>query len=693
MEWSHLRAIAIAVALVWTSGLSAQPNEEEEELALIYGDKSMISISTGASQPIARAPAVATVITAQDIEAIGATDLDEILETVPGLHVSHSALGYAPIYTIRGIATQYNPQVLMLTNGIPMTSVFAGDRGNIWGGFPVENIARIEIIRGPGSALYGADAFSGVVNIVTKTASDIDGTRIGMRLGSFGSRNVWLLHGDQVGPIEVAGYLSVAKTNGATEPIRSDAQTALDAVTGTNASLAPGSTHLGFDSIDAGLDMSLNKWRFRTALKRRDNGETGPGIAQAIDPAGRNFSERITADVTYQDKDFAEDWDITVQASYFHLNEKSRLTLYPAGANFGLGAFTDGVIGNPYKWERHARFSVSAFYTGFEKHRIRVGAGYGKDDLYKVKETKNYEYVGLALSPLGTLVEATGADAFMAPHTRTVRYAYLQDEWNFATDWTLTGGIRRDNYSDFGSTTNPRLAIVWDAAYNLTAKLLAGRAFRAPSFVELYNVNNPVIVGNPDLKPETISTIEAAVSWQPTGDLQLNANVFRYKMRDIIGYVANVAQNTGSQTGRGVELEAAWDIGRRLKLTGNYAYQRSINNTTDSDAGDAPHHHLYVRADWRFGVDWLGNVQFNRIAGRNRLDGDPRPEVPNYHTVDMTLRKGKAASGQWEFAFSVRNLFDKKVYEPSPYNALGLYIPGDFPMARRSAYVQATYGL
>jgi iron complex outermembrane receptor protein len=696
MSWPRRTTVCASLAIGWTLTAGAQPLDEEEEMALIYGDKSMISITTGAAQPLTRAPAVATVITAQDIEAIGATDLNEALETVPGLHVSHSAIGYAPIYTIRGIATQYNPQVLVLTNGIPMTSVFAGDRGNVWGGLPLENVARIEIIRGPGSALYGADAFSGVINIITKTSADVDGTQVGARAGSFGTRDVWMLHGGKWGAIDVAGYVRIGRTDGAKETIGADAQTSLDhSPLNTHASYAPGPTNLGYEAIDASLDLAYKKWRLRAGLKRRDDVESGPGVAQALDPTGRSFGERITGDLTYQDKEFSENWDITLQASYYHLNEKSDLVLFPPGATFPTGVFLNGMIGNPYKWERHVRFAASAFYTGFDKHRLRIGAGRENDDLYKVQESKNYTYVfvpgfGSLPAPLGSVVDVSGPDAFMTPHQRTVNYAYAQDEWNFTRDWTLTGGVRRDQYSDFGGTTNPRLALVWDAAYNVTAKLLAGRAFRAPSFVELYNVNNPIALGNPSLKPETISTIEAAISWQPTGAVQINTNVFHYKMRDIIGYVAGTAENTGGQTGNGLELEASWDVDRRLRLSGNYAYQRSINDSTSTDAGDAPHHHLYLRADWRFGYDWMGNVQFNQIAGRDRVAGDSRPTVPNYHTVDLTLRNGKTGSGRWDFAFSVRNLFDATVLEPSP--APG-NIPGDFPMAGRSMYVQARYGL
>ena len=145
-------------------------DEFEEDLLDLYGDEVTISIATGTEQPISQAPAVASVITAREIAAIGAHDIDEVLATVPGLHVSRSTLGYNPIYTFRGIYTATNPQVLMLVNGISINNLFVGDRSQVWGGFPVESISRIEVIRGPGSALYGADAFSGVINIVTKNA-------------------------------------------------------------------------------------------------------------------------------------------------------------------------------------------------------------------------------------------------------------------------------------------------------------------------------------------------------------------------------------------------------------------------------------------------------------------------------------------------------------------------------------------
>ena len=116
---------------------------------------------------------------------MGARDIDQVLESIPGLHVSTSAIGNNSIYQIRGISSDVNPQVLMLINGVPVTNIFTGSRSQAWGGMPVENISRIEVIRGPGSAIYGADAYAGTINIITKNATEIDGLELGASAGSF----------------------------------------------------------------------------------------------------------------------------------------------------------------------------------------------------------------------------------------------------------------------------------------------------------------------------------------------------------------------------------------------------------------------------------------------------------------------------------------------------------------------------
>ena len=235
--------------------------DEEEALIELYGDEEIISIATGSAQPISRAPAVATVITAKDIKEIGATDIDEALETVPGLHVSRGAAGYLPIYTFRGIYTSANPQVLMLVNGISINNLFGGDRGRVWGGMPVEAISRIEVIRGPGSAVYGADAFAGVINIITKEASEIDGFEFGSRLGSFDTTDVWALYGGEVAGFDIAFSAEFRDTDGQDEDIDAD----LASLQGT--SLAHVSVNTGTQNLDTRLSITKDNWKFRAGLQ------------------------------------------------------------------------------------------------------------------------------------------------------------------------------------------------------------------------------------------------------------------------------------------------------------------------------------------------------------------------------------------------------------------------------------------
>lgn len=678
-------ALCALLLAAWSGAASAQPSEEED-LALAYGDKSTISLATGSQQPISRAPAVASVITSHDIEAMGATDLDQALESVPGLHVSRSTLASNPIYEFRGIATRYNPQVLMLVNGIPITNVFWGDRSLIWGGMPLENVARIEVIRGPGSALYGADAFSGVINVITKTAADIKGTEYGVRAGSFNTRDAWIQHGGKLGILDAAFYFRAGNTDGQKRIIQQDAQSAWDAIFHTHSSLAPGPINAEQKAIDARADLSYDQWRFRAAYQERELG-VGAGVAGSLDPNARAPSSRLYLDLTYEKANWAPNWDVSAVAGYYDIKDKPgdpAYTLFPAGAVLPFGTFPNGMIGNPGHSEQHIHASASAFYTGLEHHRLRLGAGHRIEDLYETTETKNYN---AAMMPLGSLVDATGNPSlvFMMPHKRNLSYVFAQDEWNFTKDWTLTAGVRYDKYSDFGDTTNPRLALVWDAAYNVVVKAMHGEAFRAPSFSELYSINNPVTVGNANLKPETIKTDELAFSWQPSAKLQTSLNFFRYRMHDIILPINfSTYQNAGDQTGRGLELEATLDATSALRLTGNFSLQHSTDEATGKDAGLAPHHRLFGRADWRFAPLWQFGTTVNYVADRMREPGDTRAQIPDYTTVDMTLRREKFADG-WTARATVTNLFNQDAKEPT---LMSVGMPSDLPLPGRAIYIQ-----
>lgn len=673
---------------------------DEEELSAIYGDKSTVSIATGTAQPLRRAPAVASVITAEDISAMGATDLNEALESIPGFHASKEAQSYQDKFIIRGVGVgaPTNPQILILVNGQNIANVFINDRSVPFVGFPLNNIARIEVIRGPGSALYGADAYAGVINIITKTPADTPGTEFGMRFGSQKTKNLWVQHGGKIGKVDVAAYVNVNRTDGIGELITADSATRNDSIFGTKTSNAPGPVNNHHEDLDLALDLNYENWRWIVIERIRDNIGSGAGYSSALDPDSKFRSERFSSQLNWRNANLAKDWIFNVNFTYMNATDRTdKIYLLPPGTRLPTGVFKDGALGGPSRWERQSRISAYANYTGFKNHQVRIGFGYEDMELYKSSTYKNFlvSPAGVPI-PQGEFKDYNDIQPHILPQRRKLNYIYAQDEWQINADWAITAGVRRDHYSDFGTTTNPRLALVWDTTPNLTNKLLYGRAFRAPSFSESYAIN-PVANGNPKLGPETISTVEWAGSWQVTNALQLNMNVFKFERKNIIVPIPNLVAGTGStyanfgnQKGKGLELEMNWDVSRSLRLTTNYSHQKVTDEKVNRDVGYAPHHHLYARVDWRFANGWNLNTQLNWVADRERAAGDARPQIADYKTVDVILRSTRLLK-QWEFTASVKNLFNVDAREPSL--APGLALPNDLPLAKRTLFFQAIYKL
>lgn len=686
------------LGLLWLPLLAAAQGQGlEEDLGLAYGDAAMVSIATGSAKTLRRAPAVASVITAQDIAALGATDLDQLLESVPGLHVAINPINYAAVYVMRGMyGVPTSPKVLLMLDGVPIRSAFSGDKGANWAGLPLEHVARVEIIRGPGSALYGADAVAGVINVISKSAEEIAGTELGLRGGAFRSGDAWIQHGGSWGPMRLAAYLRGGSTRGQRELIAADAATRLDRLFGTHASLAPGPVNTGREGLDTGLDLSLGAWRLRQSLQLRVDGGTGAGVNSALDPTSVINSRRHVLDLSWAEAALTPVLGLgaTFSVTRFQEGTPMGLVLFPPGTRIGPNLFVDGMRGGPSRKERSYRLSLFANYTGFSGHVLRLGLGHEDIALYDSATFKNFllNAAGVPI-PTGPVIDYSTIQPHIPNAGRRNQHAFVQDEWQLGKDWALTLGLRHDRYSDFGGTTNPRLALVWDAAYNLTAKLLYGQAFRSPAFNEQYSVN-PVSIGNPRLRPERIHTTELALDWQVGRQQQIRLSLFRYALNDLIRVQANpppatgaTYQNQGRLKGQGFELEGLWELNRQLRLSAQWSQQRSFDPLSGLDAGQAPHRHLFARLDWRAWQDWQLGAQLNAVGQRLRSAGDPRAPLAGYHSLDLNLHRPTAAKGlTWSAA--LRNLLNADLREPSP---AGGTLPDDLPLARRSWWVEARY--
>lgn len=678
------------------SSAFAAPAAEQDLLALPLEELAYleVSIATGSPKPLATTPAATSVITARELEAMGVQDIGEALEAVPGLHVSNGSFQYGPRYFIRGITSTYNPHTLVLINGLPQSSLFTGDRGERLPGLyslPVKLLDRIEVIRGPGSALYGADAFAGVINLITKSPDTLKGGQASASAGSFDTYRAHVMQGSDIGAVKglfSAAWLQTAGDDDAI--VLRDAQSYYDDLflLAPPVSQAPGAAITSARAYDLRGDLTLGGFQLRMGWMHSWDTGTGPGITDALDPGSRFEHNRGSVDLGWQGDGLAPDWELGARISYLYgAFRNDGILLYPPGA---FGSFPSGLQGRPNLSEENARADFNALFTGQDSHRLRVGAGFYWGDVFKTTDVNNY-FNGAPPTQRPAPADVSDTPAVFQPENqRTSYYAFVQDEWQLARAWELTAGLRYDDYSDVGGTANPRLALVWATSPTLTSKLIYGEAFRAPAFFELYGTSNPVALGNPDLKPEKLRSMELAFGWTPNDQTTWELNVYALEIQDFIDFVDDpnqstfTARNSARIEGQGFETELRRQFGEQLQLVANYSLQHT-RDQGGNRLGLAPRDEAHVRGTWAPSPQWQLTPQLSWTGVRERQKADPRGELDGYLTADLTMRH--LLRRQIDLTLAVRNLFDTDVREasrgPGP-NQTVPNLPFDLPQAGRS---------
>ena len=703
-----MKLISIFLLTCVASVLGAETKYSLNELQSLSLEELMnitIVSSTGTQKNLAQAPAVASVITAQQIERSSARTLSEVLEMVPGLHIFTSSLeSQKKNIDIRGIQSAFNSEILMLMNGVSIDRLHTGSATNLL--LPASNILRIEVVRGPGSAIYGADAFSGVINIITKDAKYLENnSQVGTRYGSFNSLEVYS-NVAQVfdNDFSYALNLSYMQSEGDTNRIiNADLQTTFDTIFSTSASQAPSSFNKSYEVYDIHLSSEYKNFYVNLWTNINKNTATGAGIANALDSQGGADSINFLSDIGYT-RNIAKSVEWKNSVSFFYNEQKNRFTIFPAGATIAIGDdgnafspgggivnFTDGYIGNPNIFEQKTALESTLLISSFDEHLIRVSVGYSYTD-YRVEERKNFGpsvINGTEGVVDGTLSDVSNTPyAFMPDVYRSLYFVSLQDEYEFLPTWTLTAGVRYDSYSDVGDTINPRVALVNQTTSTLVTKLLYGRAFRAPTAPELYARNNPAGVGNSEVKPETIDMIELGFTYIPSSSLKYGLNFYAYSASDLIqGVASNVGvefNNVAKLHGAGVESELSYQASETLLLSADYAYRWTQNQETKESALNVPKHLAHAMFDWSIIKNIYCNSEVYYVADIAREVGDTREKVEDYALVNISM--GYRVYKGVELSLAVRNLFDTKYYDPSNSNPVG-----DYPMEGLNIFGEIRY--
>ena len=281
-------------------------DELEDDLSILAEDLS-VTIASRMNEDISSAPSIVTVITAEEIENIGARTLTDILRIVPGFDIIKRADFGTQIIGVRGVRDA-SQKVELLLNGHSLNEARDGAPEFFFDDLPLKNVKKIEIIRGPGSALYGTSAFLAVINVITKEASDIDGIEVSSGFGTYDTQEFNILFGKTMYGVDIAGFATYYNSNGISEKIKEDA------LTGTDFTRTPGDTDDGRERLDLNLELSYKDFTFNAKYTNKDM-EPFTGGAFVLTDDGESFFNFVMAELSYKKEIFEK---LTIQPRIYY---------------------------------------------------------------------------------------------------------------------------------------------------------------------------------------------------------------------------------------------------------------------------------------------------------------------------------------------------------------------------------------
>ena len=669
--------VLVILTLFITGGSYAQSKATElEEIFAIFSEEEIVVSALKRPQTVSRSPAIMSVITARQIRQMGARTLSDILEMVPGFDITMNKNGTREI-GVRGVLLTDSSKVKILIDGHSINEPATGGATWIFDSLVVDNAKRIEIIRGPGSALYGQNAFLAVINVITKDTDDIDGFQLTTGGGSFDTQNHNILFGKEYKDLKVSGFLDYFDTEGFSKKIEEDI------ISTDPTSLAPGRSQNEKERTDLNLKLSYKNLEINSKyMNREKEGYLGFDLALSDDTTW--YDTYAFIELNYNLK-LSEKFNITPKAYYDYYNSDSWVESRPDG--FSSGTYPDGIKAVTRYKEQTLGFETQFNYNLFEGNELTFGLQYEWIHQGDIHYGTNIHPITNA--PLSSFTDFTHDLPFTRKVTRHIYAFYLQDEWSITEDIDFTAGVRHDRFTRFEGTTNPRFGMIWRFIEDAHLKLLFATAFRAPNFNEMFFVNNPVEIGNPNLDPEKINTFEAGLDYNFTDHIRGNLNYFYNRIRDRIqkdSQTPSQDQNQGGARIKGVEAELKAEWENNNYAYANYTFQDAEETRMRNRLAFVPVHKA------NFGVNvgfWkYANANLNTFVSgpRPREDGDTRRDLPSYTLSNFTLI-GKNFINNFEVRGSVYNLFDKSFDDPSPMDT----VPTDYPQQGISFRIELQY--
>ncbi len=573
-------------------------------------EEETVSSAIRREQPISQAPSNVYVITAEDIRHSGAADLPTILRRIPGIEVIQTS-GAEFNVSARGDNQLLGNKMLVLVDG---RSVYIDLQGFVfWKGIPVTlpEIRQIEVIKGPIAALYGFNAFDGLVNIITKSPEEMEGTTLQVGAGEFGTLMNSAVHAGKQGKL---GYrLSVGEEQN-------------------------------------------QQWRNRDGLAFRSykfNGQTDyalSGLSKVSASGGLVYMNRHDGPLTGAGN---TNLDSGVKLPYISMAYERQ--------NFFVRSYWNGFFAK-------SDALAHPLLTGFVSITDPLGNSRLTFDgnTYNIEAQHSMEVGGSNRLTYGTNYRHnTFSCNCLSAFGREDRLGfYLQDEWSATPSVNVVGGLRYDLHSEINPTFSPRLAIVYTPVPGQTLRAQGSVAYRPPTIFETgederitpliptfpFLATNSVL-GSTDLKPEQMISYEVGYQgWFYRHRLRVRADLFFNHISDLVVF-ENISTTVIRRANAGVADiyggEAGVEILATPWLTGfaNYAYQEIGQTLKGSLRRGAPRFKINagLRGEWDNGwsseavLHHVGAATFRFADSFDTFGVSPGTRVGSYNLLNLRI--------------------------------------------------------
>jgi len=652
---SFILLILLMASIVGRASASSDNSEQDEFSQFMDLLEQQTSLATQTRLNADFVPGILSVLTFEQMQRRGFRTLWEALASLPGVSATMNESGMLSI-TVRGVGGLFETgKIKLLMNGKSFNASASATTGTIYQ-TPVEQIERVELIRGPGSAVHGEFAYAGVLNVITRQ----QGEQYSVGVDSDSGVNLSALYSYAKPADDFRASINFA----ASDTRGQDVDSGDDASAPGVSSYAPGPINNKRDFVSAIVSVESSDLSALLQLQQGNRGDHF-GVNNLLPPDKKQTvvsDSLLSADVTGRfdvNERLRGDWSLSLLRNS---TEQNQLFLGTAENFGGLGS-EDDIVSDSLLTEQRIEGRMRLLYS-LERHDLM-----GEMQLANLSVTGSKRSINLDPD---TRLPSDSMNEFPVPvdesDSRDSFSLVLQDEFHIDNRTNLTIGLRYDNYEDIGSNLSPRISLVWRKSDSEIYKVQLARAFSPPSLIE----SNGSI--EPDINPAINDTLEFGHIYRQTS-LVVRNTIYFSRLDDLIMFQDEAPfgyRNVDSFSLRGYELEVEQAFARKWKLVGNLSLQDYVG---DALPGETPWM-VKIGAEYELRALTSLHLQLNSYSRRDRTPDDTRDSFEQINRLDFSMRsRNLFAVGGLDFRLGIDNLFSNELKQPAPAQTY----PEDYP--------------